>query len=371
MSYNLILRSTDGALLTFISTYENLDFAYKESSIGECVLQTNSQLFDTAFLAKDNILEIWRTTTSGATYLEGERVWYLVHWRFNQQGASTILGIQMIFTDANSVLVRRIIAYAAETAYARKTAAYDDMMKAIVRENFGALAVVPARSIATYLQVQANLSLAPSRTKDFAWENVLDKITEIGNASFATAANSYLSFDTVYIAPGLNEFRTYFLCRGIDHGSASGDVREVSVANGSLANAVLDIDYSQVENHIYVAGQGREDAVEMYEIFDAVSEGASVINRCEGYVKASGSFRLPGDISSEGRTALGERRGRTAFDGNVVDTPGMQYGINYGYGDIVMAVFAGYTIDCHIDTVHITSAGGNETLDIKLHGEMP
>jgi hypothetical protein len=369
MYYNLILRTADGALLAFIATYENLDFAYKESSIGECVLQTNTSLFDRAFLAKDNILEIWRTTVSGSTYLEGERVWYLVHWRFVQMGASDILGIQMIFTDANNALVRRIIAYAAETAYARKTARCDDMMKAVVRENHGALAVIPARSIATYLQVQADLALSPSITKGFAWANVMDQFTEIANASYTSGA--YLSFDTVYISPGLNEFRTYHLCRGIDHGSASGDVREISVANGSLANAVLDVDYSQVENHMYVGGEGREDAREMVEVSDAASEGASVINRCEGFVNASGSFRATADLTSEGQAALAEKRGRAVFDGNVVDTPGMQYGINYGYGDIVMAVFAGYTIDCHIDTVHITSAGGNETLDIKLHGEMP
>jgi len=369
MSYNLILRSTDGTQLAFISTYESLELAYKESDIGECVLQTNSLLLDQSLLIIDNILEVWRTTVSGATYLEGERVWYLRKWEYIQNGASSILTYRLTFRDANDILNRRIVAYAAASTYSRKTDHYDDMMKVIMRENFGALAVEPLRNIAAYLQVQSNLSLAASGDKAFSWSNVFEQLREICNVSYFR--KSYLAFDTIYISPGLNEFRTYFLSRGVDHGSTSGDVRIVTVDNGSLANAALSLDYVGLKNYIYVGGQGREDAREIIPIQFIGSVNASVINRCEDFVNAAGSFVSADEIINEGLDRLSELRGRSNFSGNVVDTAGMQYGINYGFGDIVMVQFAGFVIDCHIDTVHITSAGGNETLDIKIHGEMP
>jgi hypothetical protein len=366
--YNLVLRQPDGTQLAMIPVFENFDFAYKENEIGECILQIPSQLLDRSLLSIDNIIEIWRTNAAGITYLEGERNWYLRKWEFAQNGASDNLNYRLTLQDANQLHDRRIIAYAADSAQAQKTDNYDDMMKAMVRENEGALATVAARSIATYLTVEADVGLAPSGTRGFAWQNLLHELQEICKASYT--AGAYLAFDTVWTAAGTNEFRTYYLLRGVDHGLASGDMRIVSVDTGSLANASLILDYTNLKNAIYVGGQGREDAREIITVTDATSIGASVLNRCEDFADASSAYVTAG-ITSVGNSALAEKRGRAYFTGNVVDTQGMQYGVHYGFGDIVVAQFAGYSIDCHIDTVHITYDKGFETLDIKLHGEMP
>jgi hypothetical protein len=54
-----------------------------------------------------------------------------------------------------------------------------------------------------------------------------------------------------------------------------------------------------------------------------------------------------------------------------MDTPGMRFGIDYAFGDIVAAKAFGYVVDCHINVVHVTvDQDGGEQIDTALRGEL-
>lgn len=362
--YTLYYRNVDGSLLQVISDFYRLEFARKENEVGELTLDLDSTTMPTSFLQVDKLLEVWRTV-NGYTYLEGETSWYLRKWEIIGQGGRS-LRYRLTFRDSNDLIGRRIVAYAAESAQAKKAAAADNLIKAAARENLGASAST-TRNISAYLTTEADVTLGPTVNKQFAWQKLSKVFPDVVKA--AKTAGTYLVYDVVYVSPGVSELRTFTGQRGVNHGTDSGDKRTVSDDYGNLVDGVLEVDYSEVENHIYVGGQGTQDARTIVEVSDATSEGLSPLNRCEGFVNAAGSFRAIADITDEGKTALEEKKAKAVFSGKIVDIPSMVYGRDYGYGDIVAVQFAGYNIDCHVDTVHITVEGGRETIDVAIHGE--
>ena len=57
--------------------------------------------------------------------------------------------------------------------------------------------------------------------------------------------------------------------------------------------------------------------------------------------------------------------------GTLHDTPGMQYGIHYWFGDVLSVEAFGYHVDCHVGSVRAkVYQDGGEQLDIRLRGEL-
>ena len=71
-----------------------------------------------------------------------------------------------------------------------------------------------------------------------------------------------------------------------------------------------------------------------------------------------------------------ENKPKKSMTGYLVDTDGCQYGIDYGFGDLVTATAKGYTMDCHLSAMSaIVSANQKigtrvETLTTALRGEL-
>ena len=65
---------------------------------------------------------------------------------------------------------------------------------------------------------------------------------------------------------------------------------------------------------------------------------------------------------------LQEGRPLRSISGSIQDTSGLQYGIDYGYGDIVLGEYEAMAFDAHVDRVHVTASRDGEVVDNRIRG---
>ena len=202
-------------------------------------------------------------------------------------------------------------------------------------------------------------------TKEFAYKNVLEVLKEI--AEQAEEAGTWLGFDVVRITPATFEFRTYTGQRGQDHCRTSSDPRLVGKQYGNLTEASFGTFHSEERNFIYVGGQGEgaDRTIVTRSNEDRIS--ASKWNRRELFVDAHDLESL----EAEGDAALGENKPKQSVTGTLRDTPGMMFGIHYGFGDMLTAQVFDFHIDCRVSSVRVeVSQDAGEQIDVRLQGEL-
>lgn len=363
-SYQIIVRDPAGNLQAVIQSFTKLEYVRKENEIGVLTL-TLPRSDAERYWAKDTRLEVWRTV-GNKSYLDAAGVWFLRAWTLSSERGGKYWTLTAF--DANYLLSGREVEYPADTAYTSKTAAIDDMMKAVVRENLGASATDTARDLSAYMSCQADTTLAPSTTKKFARRNVLTVLQELAEESYQRG--NYLVFDVQYDTPTMLAFRTFVTALGIDHGRASSAPVIINEARGSLVNPVLDFDYSGEITSVVVGGTGTESSRSTYSATDTVRINESPFSRREKFLNSVQSGSSAAALESEARSALNAGRPKTILTGAVQDTSGLIYGIDYGYGDIVVAEHEGYSFDAHIDRIHVTVTKDGETIDNRVRGEL-
>ena len=308
--------------------------------------------------------EVWREK-NGVLELQNETAYFLQNWEFLTNTAGEEY-IRLTAFDANWLLDTAIIWATAGSTGASKTDYPDDMMKVIVEEQLGATSGVTSR---TKLTCAPELSAGGDQiTKGFAYRNVLTVLQEL--AEIANEGGVWLGFDVVRTAPGEYEFRTYTGQRGQNHGRASGDPRLVGRQYGNLSEAMFGNYHADERNVVLVAGQGEGAARKLVTRYNNSRLYASKWNRRE-YFKDSRDDETTAALEGDGDAALDEFRPRQVLTGTIHDTPGMQFGIHYWFGDVLSAEAFGYHVDCHVGSVRVrVDQDGGEQLDIKLRGEL-
>jgi hypothetical protein len=313
--------------------------------------------------AVGQLFEIWREK-HGSLELQNETAYFLQDWQFytDREGREYI---QLFATDANWLLDTAIVWAYAGSSQAEKTGKPDDMMKAIVREQLGELAVAERRKITVAGNVSAG---GASITKAFAYRNVLTVLQEL--ADVANENGVYLAFDVVRTAPAVFQFRTYAGQRGTNHSRTSGDPRLVGKQYGNLAEASFGTFHSDERNWVLVAGKGEEADRITVQRYNTSRIGSSKWNRRE-YFKDSRDNDNTAALQADGDEVLNEYKPKQILTGRLLDTPGMQFGVHYQFGDIVTAQAFGYNVDCHISSVRVKVDQDNgEQIDVRLRGEL-
>jgi hypothetical protein len=274
--------------------------------------------------------------------------------------------VQLRAKSANCLLERRVVPAVKTSSQASKTAAADNLMKAIVREQLGASATDATRSLASYLTVQADLSLGPSITKTFSYRKVDKTIQELALA--ATTAGTPVFFDIVSPSQGALEFRTYVQQRGTDHSRTGLNPVTVSPERESLEEPMIDEDWDDEVTSIYGLGAGQEELRLVANSRDAARVGLSPFGLIEDVINASqaDSTAL---LTAEINSALRDGRPRRTFSGRLVDTPAMQYGRDWRWGDRLTAAYGGEEYTCRVDAVQVKIAKGVETISAALRLE--
>jgi hypothetical protein len=365
MRYEAVWYDHEGIRKGVIQAFNSLEYVKTQNAIGSLVMNIPRGLMQYDQFAVGDIFEIWREK-GGVLELQNEAAYFLQDWEFwtDSEGAEYI---QLKANDANWLLDTAIVWAQAGTANAEMTDHPDDMMKTIVENELGATSAVASR---TKLTCAPDLSAGGADiTKAFAYRNVLSVLQEI--CEVAQEQNDvWLGFDVIRTAQGVFEFRTYTNQRGQNHGRYSGDPRLVGRQYGNLSQATFGTYHADERNCVLVAGQGEETARVLVERNNPSRMAASKWNRRE-YFKDSRDEDTTAALEADGDAALDEFKPKQVLTGTLHDTPGMQYGIHYWFGDVLSVEAFGYHVDCHVGSVRVrVDQDGGEQLDIRLRGEL-
>jgi len=368
-SYQVVLKDPNAVTLAIPQNIFYLEYARRVNEIGAMTLQI--PIAYDPYCLIDGQIELYRQVDSGPLYLEGETRWFIrkISHKLDDNGQEYI---EIYAEDAMTLLQRRITAFYAGSSQVLKTAvAADDLLKTIVSNNMGSaaadyLGANTARQLSTTLfAIQANLTQAQLVSKDFAWRPMFPVLQEIAQAS--TQAGTYLCFDVVAIVAGTFEFRTYINQRGVDHRWPSGSNPVIlDPQMGNLANIVQTDDYSQGVSFVYCAGQGTDSDRTVQSANNATLAGLSPYGRFEAFQDAR-QATTAASVLAEANADLWSARPVLSFEAQLVQTPGVQYGVQYNFGDMVTARYRNRQFDCRIEAIHITKQGSNpETVDTKI-----
>lgn len=308
-------------------------------------------------------LELWREK-GGILSVFAETAYFVQDWEFYSQNGEELVDVYA--KDLNMLLETRIVNANTGSDNSELTGKADDLMKAVVRNELGINASAD-RQIPG-LTVQADVGQSAEITLEVARSTVLDVLIDMANA--AREKGIYTSFDIVRTGVGKFEFRTYTGQRGADHRRTSGDVRLVGENYGNLENPRYGIYHGDEWNFVYCGGKGEGDDRVIKTASDEARIGNGYpYNRKEHWHDARNQENDDG-VQTEAESALAEGKPKTILTGNLIDTPGMMYGRDYQFGDVVSAEAFGQSVDCHVSSVAIRyDAQGGETLDVKLRGE--
>lgn len=363
-STRLVYRSPTGLILQEALPLSVVDYVRKENDIGVLSVRVVPK-FPLGYFRRDGQIEVWRKT-GGIEYLDTETAWFVrkIRYATTDQGEDEI---ELMAYDANVIVSDRNIAYDKGTSYTDKLGYADDLMKDIVRENYGTSVLDTARDLSARLAVQADRSEGAIVGDTVARKPVMDVLKNFSDASDELGVR--ILFDTVWTGPGQFEFRTYKDRRGEDHSIDSAKPVRVSRELGNLSGPEILVDYSEEINYVYAGGKGDEEWRLTAEASDAARIGASPFARREGWAEYSNE-EDPVRLAKMANAELAKGRPRILFNGMLLDTPATSYGIHYRWGDLVTAIYKGYKFDCRIDAVHVRiDRDGGEKIESRLKGE--
>lgn len=370
-SYGLYYTSPSGGNTTLLGDFSKLEYARRIGQVGTLSVVLAGD-YPVDMFQEDGILKVYRSSSPGIPgRLDMSTFWLVQSIEMGKDEAGReycVLGA----VDALAILARRGVAYYGGTAYVSKTDTADNIMKALIRENYGSLAFDTARDLSAYISVASDLSVGPATTiEGIEWrKSILDILNELKDQSIQLGVPIY--FDLVPDGNNAQSltFVTYSNYVGVDRTSSNGVT--FSETNGALKNPKLVKDYTDEVNYVYSRGRGDGTDAIVEEVSDATRVGASVFNRREAFVNDSNSTSTA-ELTRVGNAELRYGRPRIIFDATIQQTADLTYGIQYGYGDAVRAVYKNYVLPCVIDNMRVQvgsdSDGSWEQLDIRMHGE--
>jgi hypothetical protein len=339
--------------------FSRLVIPRKENQVTEAVLTMPYQTGVVELFPLDTRLEFYDDGR-----LEGETQWFVrvpPKLVYDEAGA---LVVEVRAECALYLLSGRIVAYPAGSSQAVKSGVADDVIKAIVRENLGALA--PAdRDLGGAFDVAADSSQGATVYKTMPRRNVLLVCQEIARAS--AQAGKPIFFDVVWTGSRL-EFRTYLDARGADHRADSPAPIVLSPEFGTLANASRSFDHRDETTVVYCAGQGRGEQRIIVSVSDDARRTMTPFNRREVFVDAR-YLSLTESVATEADATLWRRRPIQQLGGTFEDTDTWRYGRDWSWGDLTAGEFNGEVLTVRVHAVTITVTPGARTIVGELRAD--
>jgi hypothetical protein len=402
-TYEFRLLDDGGRVICYLKDYYFFSYSRSVNGFGTCEMGFQYDVFKEQvfpFFQPDRRIDVWRSPKKGMP-MRREGTYLLRMYRVYDRTTDGVQIIVLHCRDLKDLLNRRYIIQAAGTSYTRKTAAIDDMMKEIVREQMlhshavdpDAVSAPEREWPAGEFLVQGDLTLGPVITQTFQDRNVLDTLKELREASFqlanAVTGNQKIYFDVVPMeltgvveeilreadphAPILDEmgfsllaelsqivstelglrFETYAGLRGIDR--TAGLV--FSPGNNNLEAPYYSKSHLEEANSVIVKGFGRGDSRE-WDVVDAAGVTSSRWNRVEAFKDAS---------SEPDQTNLEDYAYETLFKNEAKeemtcvflntpgseDTPRSLYSIDWDMGDLLPVEYAGQRWSVEVDIVWV------------------
>lgn len=300
-----------------------------------------------AFFQRDWRVDVWRSTAIGISKRR-EGSFFLRKFQIYDREDDGMRMVRFYGRGPWEILRRWSVVTATESQY-KKTDYIDDMMKAIVQEQFlTTLRVVPT---ATEFSVAGDTSLGPSVTHQFRGRAVLDILRELRDMSLSynrnDPTNRRIFFDVVE-GPGLSGgfgyiFRTYADRRGADR--TEGVI--FSPENGNMKGA------SYTENYL-------EETTEAMVGETTVTSPQRYASRWNRILKFSGTTTAAATDTSDANKLLGAEAGQVSMNAQFLSTPGGSgmprclYGVDWDFGDMVRVQYAGRSLNADVNIVYVS-----------------
>lgn len=366
INYAITVQNAQGQNLKNISNLISLQASRSANQIG-----TGTLVFPDEYLPdywqRDMRFKIYRRAGSGPRYLLGDTVWLARKFRKSVTGKFWTINL----VDALDLLGRHVVAYKQETIYSEKTVVNgnqdeaDNLIKAFIRENYGSLATDTLRDLSSYITIEENKSLGQIVEKTASYQNTFDVITALANDSAERGTKLY--FDMTQAASEKLIFRVMKDKLGADRTSGSAAAR-FGQQYKNLTDIELEYNYQDEYTVVYVGGMGQGAAQLVEEEKDNPRILKSPFGRRESYISFT-DVDVDTVLESEGKAFLGKHTPRIALQAKAIDTPALQFGRNYFYGDLVKAVVDGMEFNCHVDAFSVRFENQKEDLDVRLRGD--
>jgi hypothetical protein len=354
--YEVIVKTDKGLTQFVLSQFESLTAARFDRAYMplEIIMPQDDELYPVGTFKKDMILELWREQNE-TMVLDGETCYFLRNIRYFRDGTRDMVYLKAY--DANYILDGREVEYNAGSSEASKTGVACDVIKEIIDENFVSATDTDRNLSASYFSVDSDDGFGETITKAFSRQYVLSTIQAICNQS--REAGTWVTFDTVYSGSLPLVFKTYVDQRGVD----ITDQLLLSDEAGNIANPTLDFDWTNEATVCYVAGKGEGDARVVGDASNTDRLNESVWSRRE-MITENFQLDVEASLDAEAEAYLDKFSPKVIFTGEIVETEGTQYGINWNYGDKVRAKYLGYEFDCRVLGYNIEyKNSGNKTID--------
>ena len=364
--YEVIVKTDTGSPLFVLTQFASLtagrfDRAYMPLEI---TIPQDDELYPVGTFEKDMILELWREQNQSMV-LDGETCYFLRNIRYFRDGTKDMVYLKAY--DANYQIDAREVEYNAGTSQAGKTGVACDVIKAIIRENFTTATDATRNLSAAHFIVDADDGFGETVTKAFSRQYVLSTIQNLCNQS--REAGTWITFDVVYSGSLPLVFKTFKDQRGND----ITDSLLLSEEAGNIANPSLDFDWTAEATAVYVAGKGQDDNRVVGSATNAARINESIWSRREMITE---NFQLDviASLNAEAASYLDKYSPKIVFTGEIVETIGTQYGINWNYGDKVRAKYLGYEFNCRVlgYSIEYKNSSGKmiDTLTATIRGEL-
>ena len=353
--YQVIVKTDTGTPLFVLTQFESLTAGRFDRAIMplEITMPQDDELYPVGAFTKDMILELWREQNQ-TMVLDGETCYFLRNIRYYRDGTRDMVYLKAY--DANYIIDGREVEYNAGESEASKTGVACDVIKEIIDENFVS-ATDTARNLATtYFTIDGDDGFGETVTKAFSRQYVLSTIQAITNQS--REAGTWVTFDVVYSGSLPLVFKTYKDQRGND----ITDQLLLSDEAGNIANPTLDFDWTNEYTVCYVAGKGEGDARVVGSASNTDRLNESIWSRRE-YITENFQLAVEASLDAEADAYLDKLSPKVIFTGEIVETEGTQYDINWNYGDKVRAKYLAYEFDCRVlgYSIEYKNSGGKTT----------
>ena len=365
VTYEIRITDPYGTTIKILERFTSLDYSRKVNHIGELSLTTEDPDDKDVFLP-ENRIEVWRNNGTTAR-MDLDAVWF-IHTVIPTYYASGAVMYEVQASDQIGILDRRVIPYNEGNPTTEKQAEADDVIKDIMRENFGASAEDSDRDLSDYITVQADQTLGPQVTIFCAKDNVYDTLKEIADTSYESG--TFLAFDLVYNPDaGTFEFRTYINQRGVDRSVVySAESLIVGIEKGSLANIAFTDSRKDEKNYIYAGAKDLVGIVPIQTASDADSIAISPYHRRELFLNASSSDDAD-ELQDEANRSLEENRYRERFEATLAQEFAIEnYGDGFDIGDKVSVSFDGKIYTAFVDAIGVHVDTNGESIDVVLLG---
>lgn len=349
-SYEYWFTDDAGRRITLLKDFAFVSFSRTTRGLGTILfgLPLDAYLpYVPIIFQPDQRIDVWRSPEYGIP-MRREGSFFLRKYNVYDRAQDNLRMIEFYGRSPLDIL-RRWCVSATVAANNTKTDFLDDMMKAVVIDNF---ITTPNVAPVGEFSVDGDLGLGPTISQSFPGKNVRDVLTDLKATSFSlnatSSANRRIFFDVIE-GPGLTNgfgyiFRTYADLRGIDR--TQGIV--FSPENGNLKAPSYYEDYL---DQITIAQVGATTVI----------GPDNLLSRWNNILQYQNSSSADANVrTAQANQMLTDGAKKLSLTAQFLSTPGSPnqprslYGVDWDLGDLLPVQYAGKNMTGEVEIVWVS-----------------